>query len=88
MDQKVTLVTLLSGSSTYMDGTDGDSYDPDVEAIKFKLSPIGILNALEKMGFTVISTHVRETVETEDGTTRRTNYTHYSWTMYKEIEFD
>ena len=86
MDQKVTLVTLLSGSSTYMDGT--DPYDPDVEAIKFKLSPIGILNALEKMGFTVISTHVRETVETEDGTTGRTNYTHYSWTMYKEIEFD
>lgn len=78
MDQKVTLGTLLSSGSTYMDG----------EAIKFRLSPIGILNALEKMGFTVISTHVRETVETEDGTTRRTNYTHYSWTMYKEIEFD
>ena len=74
MDQKVTLGTLLSSGSTYMDG----------EAIKFRLSPIGILNALEKMGFTVISTHVRETVETEDGT----NYTHYSWTMYKEIEFD
>ena len=74
MDQKVTLGTLLSSGSTYMDG----------EAIKFRLSPIGILNALEKMGFTVISTHVRETVETEDGT----NYTHYSWTMYKEIEID
>ena len=58
MDQKVTLMTLLSDTLPVLyERLLGDPYDPNVEAIKFKISPIGILNALEKMGFTVISTY-------------------------------
>ena len=74
VDQKVTLNRLLT--DTLLGFTDRDPY-------VIRHSPIGILNALEKMGFTVISTNVRERNETVDETT-----TQYSWTLYKEMEFD
>ena len=72
VDQKCTLHGLLY-TDRLLGFTDGDPY-----VITFKHSPIGILNALEKMGFTVISTNVRQDLA----------ITHYSWTLYKEIEFD
>ena len=82
MDQKVNLKALLSATHGVPEA------DPRPKrAIKFNESPISILNALEKMGFTVISTNVREI--TDDGTIDELGRTtHYSWTLYKEMEFD